>query len=218
MAQSEWIRKYLSDDEIEKISQAVSRAEGGTRAEIVPMIVKSSSAIGHLPMMITSSLGFMLTLALLPFYDQVATAGGVYLFPAVLLAIFMLSFPLSRWPALQRFLIPDFDEELQVRRRAIAEFALSRVSRHERRKGVLIFVSIMERKAVVLPDQGLEGRCPPELWVEVADLLGAELRRGRWLTAFERAIERCGQILAEAAPRQDGGNHDQLANGLVIKE
>lgn len=212
-----WMHSSLrSEDSQRRVSDAIARAELRTQGEIVPMIVRSSSAIGHIPLLITALLSCAGLIALLPIYEFIADTHWIYGVPLAFFAFFGLSFVLARSLTIQRWLIPDFDEEIQVRRRAAAEFALAKISKQSQRMGVLLFASVMERKVVILPDEGLQESCPPETWSEVADLLANSLKRGAWAEGFEKAIARCGEILEKAAP---GGDHrNELANSLVIKE
>lgn len=212
-----WVHGSLRGDEsLKRVAEAVAKAELRTQGEIVPMIVRSSSAIGHIPLMITALLSCVGLVILLPFYEFVADTKWIYGVPLAFFAIFGFSFVLARSQTIQRWLIPDFDEEIQVRRRAAAEFALAKISKQSQRKGVLLFASVMERKVVILPDEGLQADCPPETWNEVAGILAASLKRGAWAEGFEKAIEKCGEVLSKAAP---GGEHrNELANSLIIKE
>ena len=56
MKQSNWISKFLSEQEISSITDAVKNAESKTSGEIVPVIVRRSSSVGHIPVLLTSLL------------------------------------------------------------------------------------------------------------------------------------------------------------------
>ncbi|MCJ8276142.1 MAG: hypothetical protein MJK18_04820, partial [Bdellovibrionales bacterium] len=51
-----WLKGHLDEEGAKKIEQAIIDAEKKTSGEIVPMIVRSSSTIGHVPIIVFSIL------------------------------------------------------------------------------------------------------------------------------------------------------------------
>ncbi|MCX7978463.1 MAG: TPM domain-containing protein, partial [Bdellovibrionaceae bacterium] len=49
-----WVEKYLSAEDREAISQKIAEVESKTSAEIVPVLVPSSTSTGHVPWLLTS--------------------------------------------------------------------------------------------------------------------------------------------------------------------
>ncbi|QDK46258.1 hypothetical protein DOM22_14340 [Bdellovibrio sp. ZAP7] len=211
-----WIDKYLSDKEIEQISQTVHRVEEHTDGEIVPVIVKSSSSVGHVPMTLTLLLLLVLVIAELPFADLLWVTPWVYIWPFLVVGIYYISFALAKMPFIQKIFVPERDEVDQVHQRAHLEFYLNKIHRTNQGTGILIFVSVMERKAVILADEGINGKLPPETWNQVLAKLGEQLNKGDWAAGFNEAIEACGRHLHQHFPHTDGG-HNQLKNHLVIR-
>ncbi|WP_413293188.1 TPM domain-containing protein [Bdellovibrio sp. HCB185ZH] len=211
-----WIHKYLSAKEIEQISQTVHRVEENTDGEIVPVIVKSSSSVGHVPMTLTLLLLLVLVIAELPFADLLWVTPWVYIWPFLVVAIYYISFALAKMPFIQKVFVPERDEVDQVHQRAHLEFYLNKIHRTNQGTGILIFVSVMERKAVILADEGINGKLPPETWNQVLAKFGEQLNKGNWAAGFNEAIEACGKHLHHHFPHTDGG-HNQLKNHLVIR-
>lgn len=213
-----WIKKYLTSQDIQKISDLVQNVESKTRAEIVPMIVLRSSAIGHVPLMLT----LLLVLIFLPlefYYFQWSLNYETNLwlsFSAVV--AFGVSLLLSRCLWVQRMLTPNADEAMQVWHRAELEFYRQKMTATQSRGGVLLFVSIMERKAVLLTDESVHKVLSNELWSPVLKEFSAKLRQGRWMDGFSNALERCGELLSEKFPSGGQQARNELANFLRIKE
>lgn len=215
--QNSWIQKYLSEDELNKIEETISRVEESTRGEIVPVIVKRSSTVGHVPLTLTLLLTLLLVVAELPFSDWLWVTPWVYLWPFVLVAIYYCAHFLAKSLWIQKVFVPERDEMNQVHQRAQLEFYSNRIHRTENGTGVLIFVSIMEKKAVVLADEGISKQLPPETWEKLVAALGEALHKGHWGHGFVQAIENCGEHLKThfpiTSPRQN-----ELKNHLVVKD
>ncbi|MBO9667267.1 MAG: TPM domain-containing protein [Bdellovibrio sp.] len=211
-----WIHRYLTDKEIEQISEAIHKAEEHTDGEIVPVIVKRSSTVGHVPLTLTLLILLVLVIAELPFSDILWVTPWVYVWPFLVVAIYYVSFALAKFPWIQKVMVPERDELDQVHQRAHLEFFLNKINRTKANTGILIFISVMERKAVILADHGINNKLPPETWNEILAKLGEQLNKSNWAFGFTEAIEACGHHLKQHFPMTDGGDN-QLKNQLVIR-
>lgn len=210
-------KQILKPDQIAKISAAVAKAESGTSGEIVPMIVGRSSVIGHLPLyagFIFFSIAAVVSIEVRPYW--------LFLWWGLPLAILLLGcivagYIVTRFDSVQRWLIPSSDEESQVWNRASAEWALNQVKKTKNRTGILLFVSVMERKAIILADEGVAKHYPQETWQAVVEGLTDHLKKGDWTEGFETAIQRCGEILKMHLP---AGSSDvnEISNRIIIKD
>ncbi len=207
---------FLTHDQIFKITQAVIDAEKGTRGEIVPMIVQRSSAIGHLPLFNSMILFSLFLLVLVEWQPWWLLIGYGLPLIAVLLLALILGFYSARVPTIQRLLIPAADQEAQVWQRARAEWAMSKIQKTEDRTGILIFVSVMERKAVILADEGIAKFYSEVTWTEVIRNLGKHLSKNQWTEGFQQAIAHCGMILKEHLAN-GSNNPNELHDGPIIK-
>jgi putative membrane protein len=212
-----WLKGFLSAEDLPRIQKAVEKAEAKTGAEIVPMIVRRSSVIGHLPLTITLILSFLMFVVAYEFRWAMDDYSTHFLIPIAVAVLALLSFPLSRLHRIQRFLIPNADETLQSHRRAAFEFASMKIAKKKNRQGILLFVSMMERKVVVLPDQGLSELLPYVDTVALAQSFGQRLHSMPWGQAFEETLAEVASKLEKVLPR-DAGSTDELGNGLQIKE
>lgn len=211
-----WINRYVSDEDIQKISQAVQRAEEQSNGEIVPVIVKRSSSIGHIPLTLTLLILLLLVTVEIPYGDMLWVKPWVYAWPLLVVVIYYFSYLLAKLNWIQKILVPERDEVDQVHQRAHLEFYLNRVNKTKSHTGILIFVSVMEKKAVILADQGISSKLPPETWDTVLAKLGEQLGKGNWGFGFIEAIESCGHHLKTHFPQQEPHNN-QLSNQLIIK-
>ncbi len=213
-----WLSRCLSSKDLEKINSLVTEQEVATCGEIVPVIVRRSSAIGHVSLLLSVSLMLFALVAELIWLEQLDAWGRSEVNIVLVLLISVLSFYLSKIKLVQRLLTPNNDEVAQVWQRAELEFYRSQLNKTQRRSAVLILISVMERRAVILADEGLSSKIPQETWdlvvKEMSDLLG----KGLWLNAFEKSILRCGELLKKHAPENSQIPRNELANFLRIKE
>lgn len=212
-----WINKYLSEADLARIEATISRIEESTSGEIVPVIVRRSSAVGHVPLTLTLLLTLLLVIAEFPFSDWLWVTPWVYLWPVIVVAFYGLSHLLAKSKCIQKVFVPEKDELESVHRRAHLEFYLNRIHRTENGTGVLIFVSVMEKKAVVLADEGISKKLPKEHWDEILGVLGKSLHDGKWADGFVSAIEACGKDLQTHFPAGATGANE-LKNHLIIKD
>ncbi|HWU44951.1 MAG TPA: TPM domain-containing protein, partial [Bdellovibrio sp.] len=182
----------------------------------VPVIVKRSSTVGHVPLTLTLLILLLLVIAEIPYSDLLWVKPWAYVWPFLIVVIYYLSHIVSRLPWIQKVLVPERDEVDQVHQRAHLEFFLNKIDRTRHHTGILIFISVMEKKAVILADEGISSKLPPETWNEVLKKLGEQLRQGNWGFGFIEAIESCGHHLKTHFPLSETKDNE-LKNQLVIR-
>ena len=195
----------------------VVEAERDTDGEIVVVVARDCDEYG------SAGWRFGVLLAALAFAGLPAfappLAGWIYL--AAQAAALITGHALARIDALRRLLLPESLVQLRVAEKARHAFAENGLARTEHRTGILIFIALLERRVVVLADEGIHSKLDSsESWQEVVDLAIAGLRTGRGdaaMRGLEAAIRRCGEILARHVPAQ-GRNPDELPNRIVLDD
>lgn len=212
-----WIQRYLSQNDIQRVSQAVQEAETKTSGEIVPVIVQRSSTVGHVPLALTLLFLVAALFVEFPTKDLLFIRPWIYVWPFLAVTFFFLAQFFSRSTRIQRMLTPNQDEVAQVYQRAQLEFYLNRVNMTTSSTGILIFISVMERRAVILADQGIAQKIPQETWQKIVNSLTFKLRKGQWSPGLLTAIHDCGEILTTHFPIESH-TKNELSNQLVVKE
>lgn len=210
-----WVQKHLSAEEIQKISHVVEMAEKETDGEIVPIIVERSSAVGHVKWLLTAILTLIFVIFEAFYFRNHWNPQMAWYPPIAFVFFYFFASFLSRFHWLQRGLTPNSDEITQVHQRAELEFARAHLRKTARSTGILLFVSVMERRVVVLADSGIAEHYPPETWDQVVQLMTQEFKRGQVALGFEKAIQRAGEILKAKLPAQHK-NQNELPNHLII--
>jgi putative membrane protein len=212
-----WALKSLGHDGAERIEAAIADAESRTSGEIVPILVRRSSTVGHVPLMAFTLLLLCMLLGDLPVHFS-ALGGAHWVWLAVgWLLSGGLALGLSRLDAIQRLLTPRIDQIHQVEMRAEVEFYEHEVGHTEGDTGILLFVSLMEHRAVVLADRSIAEKLDAEVWQELVDLMIAGVKRSDLAAGMTQAIERCGELLSPHFPIADD-DRNELRDHLVVKE
>jgi putative membrane protein len=222
-----WIYKFLSKSEIDSVSEIVALSEKTTSGEIVPLIVRRSSSIRHLPMLLTSL--FLILFFILNghetliyefkihFFNSLSIIGPYISLILVTVIFYIISLKLSEFMCVQRFFISKVEQSENVHKRAFLEFYLNHVTQTEFKTGILIFISLMERQTVVLGDETISKKLPAETWQEIVDLIIKSVQHNKTAEGLKSAIEKCGQILSQHFPEQSK-NPNELDNQLIIKD
>lgn len=213
-----WLKAHLSQEDLETIEKAVTKAEAHTTGEVVPMVVSRSSTVGHVPILLI----FLLSLVFFGFdlhlwqqqWVDLPFLAWVLIDTVLLLTLVRFLSPLS---FVERWLTSRTDQIEQVERRALNEFYDIRIHHTEKATGILIFVSLMEHQVVIIGDEGISQKISQEDWQQAIDLLLKGLKSKNLCQGFVNALDWSGEKLATHFPKTEN-NSNELKNHLVIKE
>jgi putative membrane protein len=212
---------FFSDNDKEKIRLAVESAERGTSGEIATMIVDHSDRYHE-----AEVLGGVLVAGLAALIVSVAAHYAAILshLPldmtiwSYIPLVFMLYFPArSLFMRFPRLKLPFIDQKRlmhAVRERAVRAFFEKRLYKTRDENGILIFVSLLERKVWILGDRGIDRKIPHETWLDMAREISAGIRAGRACAALCRGIEQCGKLLAQHFPKRPDDTNE-LPDDLI---
>jgi len=213
-----WLNPYLKPENLKQIEEAVLLAELSTSGEVVPMVVRKSSTVGHVPLLLLALFSLLFFAFDLDHFQMLWIPLPHWLLITfdicVLLALVRILAPI---PFVERLLTPRGDQKEQVEQRALNEFYNIRVHHTEKSTGILIFVSLMEHRAVILGDQAISEKLSPETWNNLLKELVDSIKSRQLTDGFSKAIISCGELLSEHFPKPEN-DKNQLQNQLVIKE
>lgn len=212
-----WLSSYLSDSDIKNIGNAIHSAELNTSGEIVAMIVRRSSTIGHIPLLLTLAFTVLFLIFEMGGYILNWSHVPYWIWPFAVLLFYFVSVFLSELAVLQRWLTPKSDQAEQVMRRAQLEFFTNGVNKTKRSTAILIFLSIMEKQAVVLADEAIAKKLPQNTWQDEIDVILTAIKQGHLGDGLVQAIQQAGQDLQQQFPAHKK-NENELSNELIIKE
>jgi putative membrane protein len=200
----------ISEHDRERISTAIRTAEAKTSGEIVCVLAKNSTGVTALPVFIA----VVVALAL-PWLLVATTAMPVNRILLLQIVVFLAVTTLLCLPRIRVALIPRAARRAVAYRVAMEQFNIRGIAQTKDRTGILIFVSLAERYARIIADEGIAARVPQSQWQGAIDTLVAHMRDGRIADGFITAIDVCGNELATHFPRTDA-NRDELRDRIYL--
>jgi putative membrane protein len=98
-------------------------------------------------------------------------------------------------------LTPRATRGRRVRRRAVQYFRVGAERRTTARVGILLYLSLGERRAEIVADEAIHKAVPPERWGDAMAALIDEVRQGRAAEGMAAAVAQIGTILGESFPK-----------------
>jgi len=206
----------LSEADHQKVSAAVTAAEGGSSGEIVVVATPISDPYHDVA----------LHWALVPLFAVLAWAawrptaltwwygflfGGWRPDPTLsqLLTLLMLiaavkftvALLILKWMPLRLFLTPAATKHRRVRRRAVAIFQAAAARRTTGRTGILIYLSLAEHRAEIIADEAILKVTDEHTWGEAMTALLTYVRQDAIGDGIVAAVQRVGVVLSEHFPR-----------------
>jgi len=216
--------KLFSEDDRKAISAAVAEAEKKTSAEIVPVVATTSDRYeraedllglgGALAAMAVVWTGVQRLHTDWEGHPEISLQ-----LPAVL-AIFVggwaLGVLLARMsPPLKRAMISRRSSLARVLVAAHHAFESLHVGSTSGSTGVVIYVSLFERRVCVWADRSVSGKIPESEWKDACETLTRGLRDGKAREGFVEAIRKLGDVLAKQFPIQPD-DVNELSNELRV--
>jgi len=75
------------------------------------------------------------------------------------------------------------------------------MTRSTEKNGVLLFLSVVDRKFILLGDQGIHEKVGEDFWHSVRDIAISHFKNDRFLEGLEASIQLCAEKLAIHWPR-----------------
>jgi putative membrane protein len=210
---------YLTAAEAASIDTLIRRLESSTGVQVVPAIVGRADSYLELPWKAfalgasLAGLGLVATDLLRPQWTTAATAvmhALTILGTAAACALAAIFAP----PFARLFLRPG-RAELEVRQYAKSLFVDRAIFGTRQRTGVLVFVSLFERRIEIVADSGFTGRVTPGEWQAVIARMTPHLRGRRPFEALRDALEAIEQLLAAKEFRAGAGISNELPDAVI---
>ncbi|HMK78328.1 MAG TPA: TPM domain-containing protein [Xanthobacteraceae bacterium] len=202
---------HISAEQQKAIAAAIHTAEQKTTGEIVCVLARTSSDATGLPIFLAAVGALILPWLLIAF-----TALSVERILTLQIVAFLALVLVLCLPRLRVALMPRAARRHMAHRVAMEQFEARGIARKKDRCGVLIFVSLAERYARIIADEGIAARVPQSAWQGAVDALIAHIRSGDLAQGFVAAIELCGKELAAHFPRTDASAGHELPDRIYV--
>ncbi len=196
-------QKFLTAQEYEQINAAVEAAEKTTAGEIVCMVQSTSYHYPMADVVGAAALALPAALALSPLVGGWLWLGtqNMWIFMSILAPAFVLGHWLVKHcPWLKRIFISSREIAEEVEEAAITSFFKHGLYRTKDGTGILIFISVFERKVWVLADRGIDARVSSDHWQSVVSAITQGIRDNRAAASICEAVQTIGRTLAEHFP------------------
>lgn len=213
----------LNEADHAKVSAAIAAAEATSNGEIVAVATPLSDSYHDVALhwAVLVLFGVLAWAAWCPsclswWYNLLLGGWGIEPTLGQLLTLLLLFAALKftvvllilKWMPLRLALTPRSTKHRRVRRRAVTVFRAAAERRTVGRTGILIYLSMAERRAEIVADEAILKVTDDSTWGEaMADLL-EHVREGRPGDGIVAAIERVGTVLAEHFPRSAGDTNE----------
>lgn len=193
----------------ERITNAIREAEKTTSGEIFAVVAHASDDYFYVA-------GFMAALWSLVSGAAVwlgAFAFGLDIGGGTIVSAQMAAFALSLFvfrvrPELRLIFVPRSVAYRRASANAVKQFLAHGIHTTKARSGVLLFVSLAERYAEIVADEGIDEYVDQSVWNEMVEHLITHAARGEVAEGFMQVIGEAGQVLAPHFPPLPEGRNE----------
>lgn len=208
------LHTVLTPEAETRVHAAIVAVEKRTSGEVVPVVLGRSDAhpVGEWRSAAAFAFfGSVLLEGVLPWHSPVF----LILCQVGLAAIgFFLARGIVGWKRL--FIAEQRATDVALEQASI-EFQRLELHRTEGRTGVLIFVSLFERRVIVLGDSGIHAVVGDDHWVKTRDAVLTGIDRDDLAAGLIASITACGDVLCTHFPIAEG-NRNEIPDRLVVRE
>jgi putative membrane protein len=203
---------FLSEAEADAIDAQIGRLEARTGVQVVTAAIGKSDSYAELPWKAfalgAALAGFAVVLADTAWPQWVTSQTALILATTILgagaasalLAVFV--------PPFSRLFLRAARCDLEVRQYAQSLFLKRELFRTDGRTGVLILVSVFERRVEILPDAGLRARVSETEWGAVIARMTPRLRESRPFHALQEGLAALEDLLVSRGFQPGAGPNE----------
>jgi len=211
----------FSSADRERVAAAVHKAESRTSGEIVPYVVERSDTYEEAEW----RCGVLLAAVTLTAFSIIYSYTRIWLplsvaelVIAVLLAGALGAVVTRFLPPLKRFFAGHHQMERRVAQRAAEAFISEEVFKTKERTGILIFLSLFERKVLVLGDAGINAKVKQDEWHDVVNRIVSGIRSKKPADGLIDGILQCGVLLEKQGVAIRPDDKDELSDSLRMTD
>ena len=201
----------LNAQDRQRIEAAIAAAEQRTHGEIMVAFARQSSRYDRHVWLIAGLISFLVSGVTVLLSPMIA---GDWVLLLQLCSFLAVGFVMED-SGLGPRLAPSRLQAEAVRQRAQTQFFELGLHATAHRAGVLIYISMAERRVEILADQGIDALAGPQAWEDIALQFRHIARQASPVDAALGAVKACADILARHFPTH-AENADSLPNDVVV--
>ena len=205
----------ISKDQHLQITAAIRKAESKTSGEIFAVVASQSDDYFYVAGFMSAFWALLLGCIV----AAITVIAGYELSVLVLAGAQLLSFAstlglLYLFPHLKIQFVPRSVAYKRASNNAVRQFLAHGIHTTSERSGVLIFVSLIERYAEIVADEGINSRVDQSQWDLMVGTLIDQAKKEELAEGFVVVVGKCGELLAEHFPPTEN-QQNELDDRLV---
>lgn len=200
----------VNEADRQRIAESIRAAEAGTSGEVVAVIAPESASYLSVPVLIAA-----LVALLVPWPLIYLTWWPLQWIYTLQLAVFVALLALLMPRPIRYRIVPRSLQRQRAHSRAVEQFLVHELDSSIGRSGVLVYVSVAERYAEIIADQGLHSKVSASEWQAIVDQMTALIGDERPGEAIAGAIAQVGAVMAKHFPAT-GSDVRRLPDHLIV--
>jgi len=192
---TQYIDRYFSKADLDRVEAAVTEAESGTEGEIALVITRRSSSLWQDGWLAAAAVGVAATVVWLLITRDSGWGTSYDTFFATVVGGLAFAVTLVLW----RLPWARSGASRSVWKKALARFESLRPTRAK--TGVLLYISLEERQVAVVADRAIAEKVSAQYWDGPRDTIVDGFKAGRQTEGILQAVRDIGAQLAEHFPR-----------------
>ena len=207
-------KDFFSRAEKERIRQSVQAAEKTTSGEIAVMLVDASDRYREAEFIGAVGLAGLVALILSIAFHHLTIW---FYIPVTFVFFFPFWYLVWKIPQLKLPFVSRRRAAEAVRERAVFSFYRKSLHKTRHETGILIFISLLDRKVVILGDRGINEKIEQGFWRTLTVRLSAGIQEGRTMDGLTEVIARCGEELRKHFPVAPD-DKNELADDIICED
>ncbi len=202
---------FFTEEEKNRIEESVLEAEKKTSGEIVVMVVNQSSRYLDVDLSLSIFTGLIFASAGSLIFNRY----NIYFFiPLFLFFLYFSKYIFNKFFFLKWFAIGKYRKEYEVKKKALQTFHENRLSNTRDKTGILILISLLEKKVHILADMGIYARMSQDNLDLYAKQIADGVKSGKPADAVCEAIESFSKLMKIYFPIKDD-DKNELDNKVI---
>jgi len=215
------MKEMFPESSQKRIQEAVKEAESRTSGEIVPFVVNRSDEYAEAEWRCGAFFA-ILALLVLSILRTVIWLWIPIDFTVTVLSILLsglLGYLITRMsPWAKRLFAGTRLMERRVAQRAAGAFISEEVFNTRHRTGILIFLSLFERRVMVLGDTGINKKVQHEDWESITQRIAGGIISGNPVEGLSEGIRMSGELLHKHHVDRGNDDTDELPDSLRMSD
>lgn len=196
------------------IKELIEEAEKKSDSEMVPMIVSRSDNYPAAHFRAAIVVSFLFSLGL--YFSPLSIINPIY-FLWIQIPGLLLGYYLANIPFITRLFITKQEVEYEVTQRAIEAFFEHNLHTTEQHNGVLIFISLLEKKIKIITDIGVKKKVDQKIWDEIIFDFTEKVHKGEFVEALKNTITATATVLENYFPATGKQKKNELRDDIIIE-